>query len=219
MNKWLIVAGAGSGTRMQNELPKQFKLLKDKPILVHTIEKFINAKPEIKIILALNISYFNWIEENSDNFPILKKLTLCKGGTTRFETVKNALELISDGLVAIHDAVRPFVSENLINDAFEEASKFGNAIPCIALNESLRKLEKMSSEAVNRQDYRIIQTPQVFDLIQLKTAYMQAYSAEFTDDASVVEAANYPIHLINGEVNNIKLTYPIDFKLAELIIS
>ena len=218
MSTWLILPAAGSGERMQSTLPKQFTLLKNKPVIIHTLEKFISAMPQIQVIIALDKKYFDWIEQNKLLYSVLNKVRLVEGGETRFESVKNALSLIPNGFVAIHDAVRPLVSEKLIVKAFETANDFGNAVPTVLLKESIRKIINKNSSARPRELYRIVQTPQVFSYNQLKSAYKQQYKPVFTDDASVVESAGYKINLIDGEENNIKLTYPIDFKLAELLV-
>ena len=218
MSTWLILPAAGSGERMQSTLPKQFTLLKNKPVIIHTLEKFISAMPQIQVIIALDKKYFDWIEQNKLLYSVLNKVRLVEGGETRFESVKNALSLIPNGFVAIHDAVRPLVSEKLIVKAFETANDFGNAVPTVLLKESIRKIINKNSSARPRELYRIVQTPQVFSYNQLKSAYNQPYKSSFTDDASVVESAGYQINLIDGEENNIKLTYPIDFKLAELLV-
>jgi 2-C-methyl-D-erythritol 4-phosphate cytidylyltransferase len=141
---------------------------------------------------------------------------LCAGGEKRFDSVKNGLELVEgEGLVAIHDAVRPLVSTHLISKCFHAAAKEGNAIPVIPLQDSMRELNGKDNRPANRDAYRLVQTPQVFDIILIKKAYEQAYRPSFTDDATVAEALGAKIHLVEGEKKNIKITTPEDFLIAK----
>ncbi|HXB40850.1 MAG TPA: 2-C-methyl-D-erythritol 4-phosphate cytidylyltransferase [Bacteroidia bacterium] len=214
MNTVIIVAG-GSGSRMKSETPKQFALLNSKPVIVHTIEKFLQFDSSLQIIVALRTDYALEFETIQKNFK-LPGLTIVNGGETRFQSVKNALEKINPDskIVAVHDAARPLVSLQTIQNTFSAAEKSGAAIPVIEINESLREIDSLGSKAVNRKDFRIVQTPQCFKAEILMEAYKQNYVPEFTDDASVVEAGGNKIYLTQGNIENIKITYPQDLETA-----
>lgn len=220
-NKFIIIVAGGSGTRMGTNIPKQFLLLHQKPVLMHTIEVFFNYNKDIKIIVVLPESQIEYWQLLccEHNFKIHH--TVVKGGDTRFQSVKNGLSKVdaSEGLVGIHDGVRPLVNIETIDKAFETASIHGTAIPVIKVNESLRKIDNYNSEMVNREDYRLVQTPQCFQISIIKNAYNQEYKVEFTDDASVVESSGKKIYLTDGNLENIKITSPIDLKIAELLIT
>ncbi|MCB0515341.1 MAG: 2-C-methyl-D-erythritol 4-phosphate cytidylyltransferase [Chitinophagales bacterium] len=219
-NRYAIIVAGGSGTRIGSALPKQFLNVQNKPIIVHTLEKFIAASPEIQCIIALPEAYFSLWENISQQYN-LQHIPYCKGGKSRFESVKNALNTLNDSsentLVAVHDSVRPFVTPQLIAQCFEAAEKWNAIIPVISPNDSLRQIENEKSWSVNRNNFRIVQTPQCFKLHLLKKAYLQAESPLFTDDASVVEAAGHTIHLIEGLRENIKITQTFDLLLAAFI--
>jgi 2-C-methyl-D-erythritol 4-phosphate cytidylyltransferase len=142
------------------------------------------------------------------------------GGETRFESVKNGLALISEenALVGIHDAVRPLVSQKTISGAFKSAERYGTGIPAVPLNDSIRQIESARSVAVDRSKYCLIQTPQCFQLSILRKAYQQEYKYTFTDDASVVEASGVEVHLVDGNVDNFKLTTRVDLIVAEAML-
>jgi 2-C-methyl-D-erythritol 4-phosphate cytidylyltransferase len=217
-NVVLIVAG-GSGTRMNSGVPKQFMPLCGKPILLHTIERFVNALPDAKIVLVLAKAYINdWqriCEQHHFSYPI----QVVDGGHTRFHSVKNGLALVPDHcVVGIHDAARPLVSQKTIRNAFETAAQQGNASPSIALNESIRLVENNNNKALDRSLFRIIQTPQCFQAAIIKKAFEQVYQAQFTDDASVAEAAGETIMLVEGNNENIKITTPQDLLIAEALL-
>ena len=217
MKYFAIIVGGGSGKRMETTLPKQFLLLHHKPILMHTIEKFFNCAYQPQIILVLHPDvHAYWIDLcKTYNFTI--PYTLVAGGEQRFHSVRNGLMHIkADGLIAIHDAVRPLVSTALITQIFDAAEKNGNAIPCIKPAESVRKVNKTNSEIINREQIVLIQTPQVFESKQLKLAYQQPFDKLFTDDASVVEKTKVKINLVAGERQNLKITYPEDLAIAKL---
>jgi 2-C-methyl-D-erythritol 4-phosphate cytidylyltransferase len=215
----LIVAG-GKGMRMQSEIPKQFIEVVGKPILMHTLEAFVQYDTAISLILVLPESdIILWNDLClKHNFVISHQVV--SGGETRFHSVMNGLScLLEDGLVAVHDGVRPLVSQDTIARCFEGAAKFGSAIPTIDLVESLRCIEGTESKSVDRSAYRLVQTPQVFDITLLKNAYNQSFSPFFTDDASVLEASGISVHLENGNRENIKITTPFDLQLAALLLS
>ena len=218
MNTVIIVAG-GSGSRMKSETPKQFSLLKGKPVIVHTIEKFLRFDSGIEIIVALRQDYALEFEAIQKNFK-LPEVIIVNGGETRFHSVKNALEKINPEttLVAVHDAARPLVSLQTIQNTFSAADKSGAAVPVIEINESLREVDSLGSKAVSRKDFRVVQTPQCFKTKIILAAYKQNYIPEFTDDASVVEAAGNKIQLTEGNIENIKITFPQDLEIAESLM-
>ncbi len=220
MKHHAIIVGGGSGTRMLQELPKQFIELNGKPILMHTMAAFAESALKPELILVLNIHYHQLWEELCARHQFNIPHQLVKGGEQRFHSVKNGLKNIKPGsIVAIHDAVRPLVSAELITKSFEEAALKGNAVTGVPSKDSVRLLKGDDSKAINRESVYLMQTPQTFQIEQLKKAYEQEYRLDFTDDASVVERMGYPIHLIEGEPQNIKITYPEDLLFAEQLIS
>ena len=220
MEKYVIIVAGGSGKRMGGELPKQFLLVSGKPILMHTVESFARVSEDFKFILVLPEAHFStWnalVEEYNFTIPV----TLVSGGAERFFSVKNALAHVPEGaLVAVHDGVRPFASKETINEAFTLASEKGAAVPVIDEVDSLRRVLSGASQAVNRAEYKRVQTPQVFKSTILKNAYNQEFSCAFTDDASVVESIGHSITLTTGNVENIKITTPHELLLAEALIN
>jgi len=220
MNYVIIVAG-GTGTRMKSDVPKQFLPLHGKPILLRTIEAFYRYSPSIKIVLGLPASHVKEWEEicHRHNRPLKEKIV--EGGATRFQTVKKCLDEINEikGCVAIHDGVRPFISKEIIEESFAVAEKGTGAVASIAVKESLRTINKEGiSIAVDRKDYVLIQTPQTFPIKLIKEAYKQKEFPYMTDDATVAEKAGYTIALIPGSEQNIKITTPLDFKIANILL-
>ena len=190
MNKSVIIVAGGSGKRMQSEVPKQFLLLANKPLLMHTIHAFISYDTTIEIILVLPESQFDYWKSLCKEYHFNVPHTLCSSGTERFYSVKNGLASIKhNGLVAIHDGVRPLVSQKTIHICFALAEEKGNATPSLSLTDSVRELTPKGSMAVERDRLRNIQTPQIFKVDELKQAYLQDYHPSFTDDASVLEKA------------------------------
>lgn len=214
----IIVAG-GKGERMQSEMPKQFIELRSLPILMHTIRVFYDFDAAMKLIVVLP-------ETQIENWRALCKKhafninhDVVSGGQTRFESVSNGLAVAgSEGIVAIHDGVRPLVSPETIGRCFDAAGSFGAAIPVMQPVESLRMITAEGSVAVDRNRYRMVQTPQVFRAEIIQNAYRQPFNPLFTDDASVVEHAGYPIGLVEGNAENIKITLPADLLWAENLI-
>jgi 2-C-methyl-D-erythritol 4-phosphate cytidylyltransferase len=218
MNNVIIVAG-GKGMRMGGDFPKQFIAVGGKPILMRTIEAFYTYDKSIRIIVVLHSSYRDhWIRVcKGYGFNISHHIA--DGGETRFHSVKNGLSMVDSGYVAVHDAVRPFVSNELIEECFSKAIEYKAVIPVIEMTDSLREIiDAEHSTIVNRSNYRMVQTPQVFEVDLLRKAYEQPFSEMFTDDASVVEAYGDNIHLVQGERTNIKITTPFDLELAEVIL-
>ncbi len=219
MKHYIIIVAGGSGSRMKAETPKQFLLLDGKPILMHTIARFHEADAQMQLIVVLPQKEMEeWktlCAKHNFNIPH----QLAAGGETRFHSVKNGLEFVKEeSIVAIHDGVRPFASVALIKKCFVEAEQKGNAVPCIRINESIRKVEEEGSKIADRNSFVIIQTPQYFNSEILKKAYQSEFKNIFTDDASVTESSGEKINLIEGERENIKITFPVDLMLAETIL-
>ena len=202
---------------MNKAMPKQFLPLGEIPVIMRTMERFVNVCE--KIIVSLPADYHNFWVNLQKEYSFSIPHTLVAGGETRFESVKNALEHVpAEGLVAIHDAVRPFVSKNLIEKCFSEAAKYGNAVAALPITESLRMKVENTNKWVDRSRFYRIQTPQVFRCGEIKEAYKQDYQSTFTDDATVLELQGRWIHLVEGEEQNFKITSPMDFLLAENLI-
>lgn len=214
----IIVAG-GKGTRMKNKTPKQFIKVAGLPILMHTINAFHIYSDGIKIILVLPKDDIDLWNELCGIHNFKKQLVLAEGGDTRFQSVKNGLDSIkeSQGLVAIHDGVRPLVNDDIIGASFRIAAVHGSAVAAVRLKESIRKTDQDTTKAVDRSEYRIIQTPQTFDLSLIKNAYQIKEEASLTDDASVAERSGHKISLFEGSYDNIKITTPEDLIIAEAL--
>lgn len=214
----IIVAG-GKGERMNADIPKQFLEIQGKPILMHTLEVFIRFDAGMKLILVLPEVQINFWKElcEKHNFRLAHQIVI--GGKTRFDSVKNGLEAVKlPATIAVHDGVRPLVNIETITRCFEAAGKYDTAIPVVDLVDSIRQLTENESKSVDRNAYKLVQTPQVFDAELLKRAYKQDFSALFTDDASVVEALGIKIQLVEGNRENIKITTEFDLKIAESIM-
>lgn len=204
---------------MESSTPKQFLPIKGKPILLHTMEKFHSCKYKPEIIVVLPKSQLETWDHICSTQKINIKHSICEGGSERFHSVKNGLNRITkNGIVAIHDGVRPLVSKKVIERTFKLAKEKGSAIPFINVNESVRNIEQSNSSSLDRKKIALIQTPQCFDVAKLKNAYKQEYSTIFTDDASVFEAAGEKLHLCEGNHENIKITTPIDIRIVESIL-
>lgn len=215
----LIVAG-GTGKRMGAEIPKQFLELDGKPVLMHTIERFRSFSRDIEIITVLPEDQLRYWIELQEKYSFSVPQTLVKGGATRFLSVKNGLEFAdAPGLVAIHDGVRPNVSNDTIKRCFEAARLHRNAIPVITPADTLRLIQGDDSTLINRIHVRQVQTPQVFDIALIKDAYKQEYLPAFTDDASVLERTGVRINLVEGNRENIKITTPEDLLIAEAFLT
>lgn len=219
MKKFAIITAGGTGSRMGSNVPKQFLNIAGIPILMHTIRVFKETDPKIKIILVLPENQHDYWNELCREHAFISDYPTTNGGKTRYHSVKNGLDKIQEeSLVAIHDGVRPFVSPAVIKQSFKFAEKYGNAIPAIPINESVRIKDNGTSTVIDRRYLRIIQTPQTFRYSILDKAFQQEYNKSFTDDATVVEAMGEKIHLIEGNVENIKITRKIDLKIAEGMI-
>ena len=200
---------------MKNPTPKQFLLLNDQPIIYRTIKAFQKAYSDIEVIVVIAADQkAEWLKLQ-DFFGIESKTVV--GGKERFHSIKNALRECTGDIIAVHDAVRPNISISLIQSLFDSAEVSGAAIPVIKLKDSLREITFDESTAVDRKNYRLVQTPQVFKAQILKLAYEQVYNSSFTDDASVVESCGQDIALIDGEEGNIKITTPEELKFIEFL--
>jgi 2-C-methyl-D-erythritol 4-phosphate cytidylyltransferase len=220
MNKYTIITAGGTGTRMKSDVPKQFLLLKGRPILMHSIERFFIYNNSIKIIISLPEEFISYWEELCKKYSFNIKYTIVKGGKTRFYSIQNALkEVANGGLVTVHDAVRPLVSIKTIENTFNVAEINGNAIASRDIFFSVRKVEELKNYAVNRNDYKEIQTPQTFKSELLKEAYSTDFEKKFTDDATVVEKLGVKINLVEGNPENIKITTKNDLIIAEALLN
>jgi 2-C-methyl-D-erythritol 4-phosphate cytidylyltransferase len=220
LKKHLIIVAGGSGTRMNNKIPKQFLLIARKPILFHTIQAFYNYSHTLNIILVLPFSQIDRWKKLCKKYHFNIPHHIVEGGYTRFDSVRNGLNSIHEaGLIAVHDGVRPLVSTKTISNIFNAAEKHGTAIPVIDVNESLRIVSDKTNESVIRSNYKIVQTPQCFKSDILKKAYHQIFNETFTDDASVVEKSGEKIFLVEGNIENIKITTTLDLLIAETLIN
>jgi 2-C-methyl-D-erythritol 4-phosphate cytidylyltransferase len=220
MKKYAIIVAGGTGTRMKGEVPKQFLLLNNKPVIVYSIEAFYSFDKSVQIILVIHPDYLNYWNQLCEKFKISVPFTIVTGGETRFDSVKNGLDTIAEnGLVAIHDAARPLVTAEFIGSLFFEAEKYGSAMPGIPLNDTIRVIAGNTSRQLERTFLRAMQTPQVYGVTDLKMAYKQPFQPLFTDDASVMQLAGFHLHLTEGRVVNIKITNPEDLVLAETFLN
>ena len=218
MKKHIIIVAGGKGLRMGGDIPKQFLPVCGKPVLMRTLEAFHAYDASMHLILVLPVSQQAYWKQLCEEYQFDLAHEIADGGETRFHSVKNGLSLVKeDGLVGVHDGVRPFVSQEVIARCYEEALSLKAVIPVIGVVETVRHLSEEGSETVPRDQYKLVQTPQVFDSVLLNQAYQQPYTELFTDDASVVEALGVEVHLVEGNRENIKLTTPFDLKLAELL--
>jgi 2-C-methyl-D-erythritol 4-phosphate cytidylyltransferase len=201
---------------MQREIPKQFLEICGVPVLFYTMEAFIAYQPDIKIILTLPLEHIPYWDKLVQQKNFMVNHAIVAGGSTRFQSVKNGLSMVAkDSLVAIHDAVRPFVSAEVIARSFAMAEKIGNAIPVIPVVDSLRLICGNSNRSINRAEIFAVQTPQTFASTPLIEAYNTPESSNFTDDASVLEHSGFTIHTMEGNVENLKITRPTDLLVAE----
>lgn len=221
MKCFAIIVAGGSGSRYGSDIPKQFLLLLGKPILMHTIERFHSHATTPEIVVVLPKEQIEFWQDLIAQYNFSVPHTIVEGGKTRFHSVKNGLNSIAfkgEALVGVHDGVRPLVSHQTITEAFDTAALLGNAIPVVDVHESVRQIEKEKNKAVNREEYKLVQTPQCFQLSQLKKAFEADFDASFTDDASVAEKAGFHIFLTKGNRENIKITTPIDLAIAHSLL-
>lgn len=218
MEKYVIIVAGGTGVRMGSKIPKQFMLLGGQPVLMHSICAFHDAGIK-NIIVALPLAFKDYWKQLRKKHACISH-TVVDGGLFRSQSVKNGLDAINvtDAIVAVHDGVRPFVSAELINKAFEIAEESGSAVPYLDVKDSLRQIEGNENMNVERDKFKTVQTPQVFKLAVLKKAYNNQQFPSYTDDATVVDTLNVPITLFKGEEENIKITTPLDLIVAESIL-
>ena len=219
MKKYAVIVAGGIGNRMKGNIPKQFMMLSGKPILQYSIEAFSSYDPSIQIIIVIHPDFTaNW-QQLCLEYKIAIPYRVAESGKTRFDSVKNGLKLIDDnGFVAIHDAARPIIDADFIGHCFSVAEIYGSAIPGVSLNDTIRMIDGDSSRQLDRTFLRAIQTPQVFKVSELKRAYEQPFQPIFTDDASVMQAAGFPLYLTEGKRGNIKITYNQDIALAAVLL-
>ena len=219
MNKIALIVAGGQGRRMNNDIPKQFLLLKNKPVLYYTVKAFLDAYTNIEIILVLPPEHIAKGQEIIDGYFDPSRFRLCPGGSTRFHSVQNGLALINEEcIVFVHDGVRCLLTTNLVRKCYEAAVENGTAIPVVECTDSVRMITDSGNKILNRSTLRLVQTPQTFHSKILLPAFKIDYKENFTDEASVVEAFGIKVNLIEGEVNNIKITKPADLLLAESLL-
>lgn len=221
MKEYVIIVAGGKGLRMGSDIPKQFLPIGGKPVLMRTLERFREYSANLQIILVLPKAQQDYWQELCKEYEFAVKYQLANGGETRFHSVQNGLALIPDdteGVVGVHDGVRPFPSIAVIRRCYETAQSQKAVVPVIPVVETVRHLENEKSVTVPRDEYCLVQTPQTFNIQLLKAANKQPYNNGFTDDASVVESYGHPITLVEGNRENIKITTPFDLKIAEILI-
>lgn len=219
MNKFAIIVAGGSGIRMGGGLPKQFMLLRNKPVLYYTLKVFLESYDDLQIILVLPVDYTDMGQEIIDAYFDKDRIRITVGGDTRFQSVKNGLALVEDeAIIFVHDGVRCLLSADLIHRCYTKAAETGTAIPAIVSKDSIRLITEEGNEAYDRNKVMLIQTPQTFHSKILLPAFQIDYKDKFTDEATVVEAYGMKISLVEGEENNIKITKPVDLFVAERVL-
>lgn len=219
MKRFAIIVAGGKGLRMGADRPKQFLEVAGKPVLRHTVERFLAFDPSVELIIVLPSSERDGWREYCRREGFVDRYALASGGITRFHSVQQALKYVEgDGVVAVHDGVRPLIGRELLERLFAAAESYPAVIPAVPVVESVRKADGEDSSPVSRDGLFLVQTPQVFDAALLRDAYRQPFSPAFTDDASVVEAAGTKVHMVSGDRLNIKVTTPEDLLLAERLL-
>lgn len=226
MNKYALLVASGTGTRMNQTTPKQFLNIGEKPILLHTLERFYQADHSIHIILVIAKEYIEPWKKIVKDYDITIPHEITQGGENRYQSVANGLADISKkdenekSLIAIHDGVRPFVTKDIINKSYELAEIHGTAIPCVMPKDTVKQLVEKKVKTLDRSSIRLAQTPQTFQASIIQQTYRQTKnSPAFTDDASMAEAAGFPIFLFEGSYDNIKITTPEDLYIAEKLLT
>lgn len=218
---YIIIVAGGKGLRMGSDIPKQFLPINGLPVLMRTIKRFREYSDKLGIILVLPHAQQDYWRKLCEQYSFEEDYQIADGGETRFHSVKNGLALVPDGeegVVGVHDGVRPFPSIEVIARCYDEARKHGAVVPATPVIETLRHMDgSIGGKTVPRSDYRLVQTPQTFSISLLKAAYNQEYTSLFTDDASVVEIYGHEITLVEGNRENIKITTPYDLKIAEVL--
>lgn len=220
MQKYAVIVAGGSGTRMGGNLPKQFMLLENKPVLYYSLKAFLDAYADLEVILVLPIDHVGTGQEIIDAYFDKDRIHITEGGDTRFQSVKNGLQLVTEeSIVFVHDAVRCLVSKELIHRCYESAVSTGSAIPVVPAKDSVRLLTEEGNDAMDRTQIMLVQTPQTFHSKILLPAFQIDYKDKFTDEATVVEAYGLKVSLVEGEEENIKITRPLDMLIAEKLLS
>lgn len=220
MKKIALIVAGGNGIRMKNEIPKQFLLLKNKPVLYYSIKAFLDAYEDIEIILVLPHEHIGKGQEIIDGYFDNSRFRIAAGGRTRFHSVQNGLSLIKEEevIIFVHDGVRCLITCELIKKCYEAAIELGTAIPVIECSDSVRILTANGNKIADRNKVRLVQTPQTFHSKILLPAFKIDYKDKFTDEAAVVEAFGLTVNLVEGEKNNIKITTPADLLMAEILL-
>lgn len=217
MKRSVVIVAGGSGSRMGGDVPKQFLKLVNKPVLMHTAERFYIYDDSMEIVLVLPEDQINQWNTLCTEYDFIVPHNIVKGGKTRFHSVKNGIGMLTNSdVIAVHDGVRPLVTYDTIERCFNTAYETGSAVPVLPVTESLRKGNLIKSKSVDRTEFYFVQTPQTFQSELLHKAYKQDWLPEFTDDASVVEKMGHPITMVIGNQENIKITHPIDMYFAEM---
>lgn len=220
MKKYAIIVAGGTGTRMEANLPKQFMLLKGKPVIYYSIKAFLDSYDDLQIILVVPSEYISTGQEIVNGYFDKKRIQITAGGETRFQSVKNGLALVEEeSIIFVHDGVRCLLTKELIHRCYQKAVETGTAIPAISSKDSIRLLNKEDSSSFDRNKVMLVQTPQTFQSKILLPAFRVDYKDEFTDEATVVEASGIKVSLVEGEENNIKITRPVDLLIAESYLS
>jgi 2-C-methyl-D-erythritol 4-phosphate cytidylyltransferase len=220
MKKYAVIVAGGTGSRMGGNLPKQFMLLKNKPVLYYTLKVFLETFKDLQVILVLPVEYTDMGQEIIDAFFDKDRIRITAGGDTRFQSVKNGLALVDEeSMIFVHDGVRCLTSPALLQRCYQTALETGTAIPVIACKDSVRLLREEGSDAIDRNKILLVQTPQVFHSKILLPAYAIDYKDKFTDEATVVEAFGMKLSLVEGEEDNIKITRPFDLIIAEQLLN
>jgi len=219
MKKFAVIVAGGSGTRMGTQTPKQFLLLHNKPVLVYTVEAFLQAYDDMEVIVVLPADFLEKGSRLIQSLPQADRVQVVEGGKTRFHSVQQGLKKVQyPSIVFVHDGVRCLVSQQLIKSCYNQAMEKGSAIPAVAVTDSIRKITAHGTLPEKRDALRAIQTPQTFRSDIILPAFEQPYSEDFTDEATVVEAWGKTIFLIDGERENIKITLPADLVIAEHLL-
>ena len=219
MKKYAVIVAGGTGSRMNSNIPKQFLLINNKPLLFYTIDVFLKTYDDLKVILVLPENHVSQGQKVIDAYFDNSRITICEGGKTRFHSVQKGLSLINEkSIIFVHDGVRCLLTKDLIERCYSKAKKSGSAIPVITSKDSVRLLTSEGHVALDRNTVKLVQTPQTFHSKILLTAFKIDHKDKFTDEATVVEAFGIKVNLIEGEENNIKITTPGDMFIAEQII-
>lgn len=220
MKKYAIIVAGGTGTRMGRNLPKQFVLLRDKPVLYYTLKTFLEAYDDLQVILCLPEDHMDKGQEIIDAYFDKERISITAGGDTRFQSVKNGLSLVKEEAVLfVHDGVRCLLSKDLIKRCYNKAVETGSAVPAIPSKDSIRLVTEEGNESLDRHTVMLLQTPQTFHSKILLPAFQIDYKDKFTDEATVVEAYGLKVSLVEGEEENIKITRPLDLIIAEKILA